>query len=189
MQNRIMWKSATSITTGSQRCSRIEITERLRFAQSADPMILRKYSVMRFVRIARYGKLALWMNGITPRIESHGDEIRIRPLKELSEKWSGFDDSYVIGDDGHIYKRLKASYYRDRKYGYMQVRQRFGTDKKHTVRLHDAVGKGFLDNPNGFTDVDHINNIKSDNRAVNLQYMSHRDNLLKKKTDAEMGGK
>lgn len=127
--------------------------------------------------------------GITPRRESHGDEIRIKPLNELSEKWSGFDDSYVIGDDGHIYKRLKASYYRDRKYGYMQVRQRFGTDKKHTVRLHDAVGKGFLDNPNGFTDVDHINNIKSDNRAVNLQYMSHRDNLLKKKTDAEMGGK
>jgi len=210
LQNRIMWKSATSITTESQRCSRIEITERLRFAQSADPMILRKSSAMRSARIARYGELALWMRGrrhfvkdkkstpegvpiskqdygITPRIESHG--IRIRPLKDLCEKWQEFDENYVVGDDGHIYRRLKENYYRDRKYGYKQVRNSFGTGKQHTIRVHDAVGKGFLDNPNGFTDVDHINNIKSDNRAVNLQYMSHKDNLLKKKTDAEIGGK
>ena len=125
-------------------------------------------------------------NGTTPKERCH--EIRVRPLNELCEKWKDFDSNYVVGDDGHIYRRLKANYYRSRKYGYLQVRNYFGTRKQHTVKVHDAVGRGFVDNPDNLSDVDHINNDKTDNRAENLQYLSHVDNIRKKQKDKQMGG-
>lgn len=107
-------------------------------------------------------------------------EIRIKPLNTLCEKWKDFDDNYVIGDDGNIYRRLKSNYYRNRDYGYQQVRGRFGTKEQHTVQLSRATALAFIENPNGLSDVDHINNDKTDNRAENLQWLSHKDNIIKK---------
>jgi len=52
------------------------------------------------------------------------------------------------------------------------------------IGVHVLVGMAFLNHiPMGRTGfvIDHINNIKSDNRLVNLQRISHRDNLSKDK--------
>ena len=109
--------------------------------------------------------------------------MRLKPLNILLTKWADFSDDYFIGDDGHIYRRLKSGYYRDRKYGYQQVRGKFGTDKQHTVQPAIACAVAFVPRKEGTTDVDHINNDKTDNRAENLQWLTHRDNLLKKSAD------
>lgn len=113
--------------------------------------------------------------------------MRLKELRLLCDKWSGFSPDYFIGDDGYIYRRLKSNYYRSRKYGYQQVRGSFGTDKYHTVQLSRATALAFVDNPDGLSDVDHINNDKLDNRAENLQWLSHSDNIRKIKADRRKG--
>lgn len=105
--------------------------------------------------------------------------IRIKPLNSLCEKWKDFDSMYVVGDDGNIYRRLRSNWYGKPKYGYQQVRGCFGTSKQHTVQLSRAVALAFVDNPKDLSDVDHINNDKTDNRAINLQWLSHKENMRK----------
>lgn len=66
-----------------------------------------------------------------------------------------------IGTNGYYYVNLSSS----------------GTSK--TVYIHKLVADAFLSNPNSLSDVDHINGNKLDNRADNLQYLSHFDNASK----------
>lgn len=113
--------------------------------------------------------------------------MKLKRLNTLAVKWKAFTDDYYVGDDGSLYRvrKLKSGYYRSPDHPYQQVRNSFGTDKKHTVKVHEAVARAFVDNPFNLTDIDHINNDKTDNRAANLQYLSHRDNLIKKYRDKE----
>lgn len=43
---------------------------------------------------------------------------------------------------------------------------------------HRIVASQFIDNPNNFTDVDHINHDRTDNRIMNLRWVSHSDNIF-----------
>lgn len=45
-----------------------------------------------------------------------------------------------------------------------------GKQKCHAV--HRLVAEAFLPNPNGYEQIDHRNNKKTDNRAVNLRWVS-----------------
>lgn len=44
------------------------------------------------------------------------------------------------------------------------------------VRVHRLVASAFLPNPNGYNEIDHINNIPYDNRVSNLKWCTHKDN-------------
>jgi hypothetical protein len=67
----------------------------------------------------------------------------------------------------------------DDKDGYRLVNLlKNGTCKTH--RVHFLVCDGFLTKKNNQSDViDHINNIKNDNKICNLQYISFRENVSK----------
>ena len=43
---------------------------------------------------------------------------------------------------------------------------------------HRIVASQFIENPNNFTDVDHINHNRTDNRLDNLRWCSHSDNIF-----------
>lgn len=112
-------------------------------------------------------------------------KVRLKPLKELCEEWADFDENYLIGDDGNIYRKLRSGYYRSgKKHPYQQVRGSFGTKKQHTVHLHKACGLAYCTRPIGTTDVDHIDNDKTNNSADNLQWVTHRENIIKRYKDA-----
>ena len=48
------------------------------------------------------------------------------------------------------------------------------------VPVHKMVAEAFLDNPEDLLEIDHINRCKTDNRASNLRYVSHRVNCSNK---------
>ena len=91
-----------------------------------------------------------------------------------------FDD-YWVSSFGRVYnsdtKRFLPSegkgYIRD---GYRQIALSKQGEKQINIKVHRLVAYAFLDNPNGYTEINHLNEAKDDNRVVNLEWMSHLDN-------------
>ena len=48
--------------------------------------------------------------------------------------------------------------------------------------VHRMVAELFVSNPDSFTEVDHINRNSHDNRAVNLRWVTHTENMQNKKS-------
>lgn len=55
-----------------------------------------------------------------------------------------------------------------------------GITKDYSV--HRLVANTFLENPNSYQEVDHINGFKSDNRTINLRFVSHNGNMYNPNT-------
>ena len=91
---------------------------------------------------------------------------------------------YKVSNTGVVYsfKRGSAKVMKltKDKYGYLRVGlMKDGKEKK--FRVHQLVASAFLNHKiDGHkVCVDHINNVKSDNRVENLQLLSNRDNINK----------
>ena len=102
---------------------------------------------------------------------------------EIYKKIDGFDD-YKISNYGNVLslkcgkeKQLKNSIHNN---GYKRVCL-IKNGKFYVKYIHQLVAITFLGhNPNGYVlVVDHINNIKTDNRVENLQLISNRENTNK----------
>ena len=52
-----------------------------------------------------------------------------------------------------------------------------GAKVRKTARVHRLVAEAFIPNPENLATVDHVNNVKTDNRVENLRWCSNEDNV------------
>lgn len=105
--------------------------------------------------------------------------------KEIWKEIEVFGGSYSVSSEGRVRSNglLKGKNSKVRilktemsKKGYLRVGlTKDGKQKKYLV--HRLVAIAFLDNPNNLPEVNHRNEIKTDNRVENLEWMSRRDNM------------
>lgn len=95
-------------------------------------------------------------------------------LKELE----GFP-GYAVSDEGYVFntkknKRIKGS----QKYtGYIEVDLRDINGVKKSRLLHRIIASNFCERKDGENEVNHIDGDKTNNRAENLEWVAHGDNL------------
>jgi len=98
--------------------------------------------------------------------------------KEHWKPVTGYEDRYLVSDLGNVWSLLLQKPVKPRidKNGYCRVN--LYKDGKHkTIRVHRLVADQFLTAMEGKTEINHINEDKTDNRAENLEYCTRKYNV------------
>lgn len=99
-------------------------------------------------------------------------------MEEIWVKINGFED-YMISNLGKIksFKRNALGYLLKptERNEYLSVFL-INNEIRKRVSLHRLVAEHFVENPHNLKCVNHINGIKTDNRAINLEWCTHKDN-------------
>lgn len=89
----------------------------------------------------------------------------------------GFEHCYAVSDCGHVlsFRRQKMLKPKIDRYGY-EVVALSKSGKTYHRTVHRLVAETFIPNPGNLPTVNHINEIKTDNRVSNLEWASVADN-------------
>lgn len=89
-----------------------------------------------------------------------------------------FPDQYEVSDDGAVRSKRAGKILKpaNDKYGYLYYVLCVNGERK-TVKAHRLVATAFVPNPDNKPAVDHINGIKTDNRACNLRWVTNKENI------------
>jgi len=102
------------------------------------------------------------------------------PMDESWKRIDGFPD-YYISDYGRIWSLHKKDGFKAPMWngnGYWRI-ELWDKRKKTRFLIHRLVAQYFLADFDPKKDVDHLNNIRTDNRAVNLECVSRSENVLR----------
>lgn len=93
------------------------------------------------------------------------------------KKIEGFNNRYSVSTNGEVRNDERNSIVKPMlsTSGYHYVHLVIDR-KKYTKYVHRLVGDAFLENPNGYPQIDHINGCKTNNHVSNLRWVSVREN-------------
>ena len=100
----------------------------------------------------------------------------------INEIWKdvvGFEGLYRVSNQGRVFDILRdkfISIYQKPK-GYLCCCLR-KDNREHMKNVHRIVAESFIPNPDKKSQVNHINGIKSDNRSINLEWVTPSENGL-----------
>ena len=102
-------------------------------------------------------------------------------IKDDIEYYKSTLDNFYVSKCGKLIKELKSGKYKHvhlglNKCGYYEFSG--GSQKIGKKLVHRIMGETFLENPENLRNIDHKNQIKTDNNLDNLRWFSQRDNML-----------
>ena len=112
-------------------------------------------------------------------------------MKEIWKNIKGYKNKYVISNfgrvkslsrkvwNGHNFFQSKEKIlktYSKARLGYVVV-SLSKKNKRKTKRIHRLVAQAFIENSNNKPQINHKNGIKTDNKAVNLEWCTAHENL------------
>ena len=120
----------------------------------------------------------------------------LKEVLEKPEKWlpvKGYEGRYEISDLGRVRSLSDGGILRpavnNNGYSHLTLSK---DGKRKDFRVHRLVAQHFIKNDGGKRDVNHKNGIKTDNRACNLEWLTHSENeqhkIYKLKTPGKLFG-
>lgn len=99
------------------------------------------------------------------------DKVEMR----LIDKFGG---NYAVTNDGRVYsyKTNKFLTLLPNKYGYLKAHLRH-EGKEYKVSVHRLVAEAFIENPEGKSEVNHIDEDKTNNTVSNLEWCTRLENI------------
>ena len=98
---------------------------------------------------------------------------------DMADDLIGYENDYKINKKGCIfskyYKKKMSSYLNDQGYELIGITK---NNIRKQKRVHRLLAIQYIENPNDYNEVDHINNIRNDNRLCNLRWVNHTENML-----------
>lgn len=112
----------------------------------------------------------------------------------------GFDGVYKVSNLGRVYSTLSNKVLKQmpRRHGYLSVwlygKGGISGRNGKAYSVHRIVAEAFCEKRDGANEVNHLNEDKTDNRAENLEWCTHQENMtrgtvVKRISDANKNGK
>lgn len=103
-------------------------------------------------------------------------------MRKTKETWKpvvGYEGLYEVSSKGNV-RNLKTGRILKPIYstnGYAMVDLTSTSNDRTKKLVHRLVAQAFIPNPNNLSDVNHKDEIKTNNNLDNLEWISHKDNL------------